>query len=140
MASAHASKTSRPSKTRPTPSRTATSTTDASDTIVVETPERPPQLPTPSESTTDVSSQGTDMPSIKNVPKGRGKRVSRSHAKDQSEDCLPESAEEGQAKDRAVSGGDTCEQRDLQSIQHNGKEHQFAQSPMGNERGLRHRQ
>lgn len=45
------------------------------------------------------------MLSVKEVPKGRGKRVSRSHTKGQSEDCLPESAEEGQVKDRAVSGG-----------------------------------
>ena len=98
------SKPSHSSKSRPTPSRTATSSTDLEDTIVVESPERPAQLPTPSESATDVSSQGTDILSLKDVPKGRAKRVSRSARKNRSEACLLESAEDEQNKDRAVSG------------------------------------
>lgn len=102
--SAQPSKPSRSSKSRPTPSRTATSSTDLDDTIVVESPDRAAQLPTPSESATDVSSQGTDMLSIKEVPKGRAKRVSRRLTKNQSEDCVLESTEEEQSKERTVSG------------------------------------
>ncbi len=70
----------------------------------METPERPPQLPTPSESATDVSSQDSDKLSIKVAPKGRAKRVSRRYTKGESEDCLLEFLEKGQVKDRTVSG------------------------------------
>ena len=70
----------------------------------MECPDRSAQLPTPSESATDVSSQGTDLLSLKEVPKGRAKRVSRRVTKYQSEDYLLESTEEDQSKARTVSG------------------------------------
>ena len=94
----------RTSRTRPKPSRQDTSSTNPEDTIVVNTPEEHAQLPTPSESATDVSSQGTDIISMREVPKGRGKRVSRRLTKNKSEDCLLESTEEEPPKDRTVSG------------------------------------
>jgi [histone H3]-lysine4 N-trimethyltransferase ASH1L len=103
-ASTQASKPSRSANPRPTPSRTATSSTDAEDTIVVALPDERTQLPTPSESVTDVSSQGTDVMSMKEVSKGRAKRVSRRLTNNQSGACLLESMEDEQVKDRTVSG------------------------------------
>jgi [histone H3]-lysine4 N-trimethyltransferase ASH1L len=96
---------SRNKQPRPTPSRTATtSTIDDADTIIVATPDDTKQLPTPSESAEDVSSQGTDIVSLQKVPKGRAKRVSRRVTKNQSQDALLDTTEERSGPTRAVSG------------------------------------
>ena len=94
------------SQKRPLPARADSSVpSEMGDTIVVAAPEDPPlQLPTPSESTTDVSSQGTDYMSMKEVPKGRGKRVNKRLTKSRSENCLLDSTEDDMEQNRTVSG------------------------------------
>ncbi|KAJ9661944.1 hypothetical protein H2198_001696 [Neophaeococcomyces mojaviensis] len=82
------------------------------DTIVVNTADesRPVQLPTPSESATDVSSQGSNTPVVKKIkspPKSRSKRVSNA-MKSASKDALVADPAQGANatadKQRNISG------------------------------------
>ncbi|KAL2398736.1 Histone-lysine N-methyltransferase ash1 [Exophiala dermatitidis] len=95
------------SKSRPKFTRTASSVSSDTDpdTIVVSTYPAT-QLPTPSESSLDVSIQDARAVSMKQVPKGRARRVSRRLAKDESQQGMIEDAvdEIESIKTRTVSG------------------------------------
>jgi len=74
------------------------------DTIVVDISDRHPQLPTPSDSATDASSQSSQVVRVKQVPKGRPKRVSRGLAMAHSHNALLDSVEDESGNNRTVSG------------------------------------
>lgn len=92
--------------TRPVLVRTPSSSSSQTDpdTIVVLTGPPRPQLPTPSESSIDVSMQDGQAGAMKEVLKGRGRRVSRRLAKNESQTGLVETVEDETAKGRTVSG------------------------------------
>lgn len=92
-------------RTRPPMLRADSSTSSDTDpdTIVVST-QPPRQLPTPSESSLDVSILDAQVVSMKEVSKGRARRVSRRLTKTQSQDLLIESTEDESLKTRTVSG------------------------------------
>jgi [histone H3]-lysine4 N-trimethyltransferase ASH1L len=73
------------------------------DTIVVAQPSRA-QLPTPSESSFDVSVNEAQVVSMKEVTKGRARRVSRRSTRAESQDKLVETAETETIQARTVSG------------------------------------
>ncbi|OCT50224.1 hypothetical protein CLCR_07075 [Cladophialophora carrionii] len=94
------------SESRPVLARTLSSASSATDpdTIVV-LPDPPrQQLPTPSESSVDVSAHDVRAMTMKEVPKGRARRVSRRLANDQSQAGLIEQVQDELAKGRSVSG------------------------------------
>ncbi|KIX07259.1 uncharacterized protein Z518_01912 [Rhinocladiella mackenziei CBS 650.93] len=97
--------TTQSSETWPTLSRTASSTSSDNDpdTIVVSTQPRR-QLPTPSESSFDVSALDGHVVSMKEVSKGRARRVSRRLTKNESPDGPVENGEDEHSKNRTVSG------------------------------------
>lgn len=95
-----ASTRSRPSVLR---ADSSTSSDTDPDTIVVST-QPPRQLPTPSESSLDVSVLDAQVVSMKEVTKGRARRVSRRLAETQSQDLLIETTEDESLKTRTVSG------------------------------------
>ena len=94
------------SETRPVLARTPSSTSSETDpdTIVVSSNQLRPQLPTPSESSLDVSLQDGQVLSMKEVPKGRARRVSQRVANNQSQAGLVANFEDEMAKERTVSG------------------------------------
>ena len=94
------------SETRPVLARTSSSTSSETDpdTIVVSCQPVRPQLPTPSESSFDVSVQDAQLVTMKQVQKGRARRVSRRTAKDESQDGLVEDVEDEAGKGRTISG------------------------------------
>ncbi|KAI1621192.1 histone-lysine N-methyltransferase ASH1L [Exophiala viscosa] len=85
--------------------RTASSTSSETDpdTIVVLAP-LPTQLPTPSESSCDVSILDAQVVRMNQVPKGRARRVSQRVTRRGSQDVLVTSAEDESLKTRTVSG------------------------------------
>ncbi|KAK4946355.1 hypothetical protein LTR10_014553 [Elasticomyces elasticus] len=85
--------------------RTASSTSSENDpdTIVVAAPP-PTQLPTPSESSCDVSILDAQVVRMNQVPKGRARRVSQRATGRGSLDVLVSSAEDESLKNRTVSG------------------------------------
>ena len=70
---------------------------------MVATPSKATHLPTPSESSNDASSQTNELMGMREVHKGRGKRVNRRLTKSQSETCLLDTAD-GEQNNRTVSG------------------------------------
>ncbi|KIW15011.1 hypothetical protein PV08_07798 [Exophiala spinifera] len=99
------SKPVEPFSTRPTMTRTLSSSSSDTDpdTIVVST-QPAVQLPTPSESSCDVSVLDAQLIKMQQVPKGRARRVSSRLAKSQSQDGLLEHVDIDSAKSRNVSG------------------------------------
>ncbi|KIW34757.1 uncharacterized protein PV07_01515 [Cladophialophora immunda] len=101
------SKTVESSDSRPVLARSTSSTfsEDDLDTIVViPRPARPQQLPTPSESSLDVSVQDAQVATMKQVPKGRARRVSSRLTKTQSHNAIVGDVEDEDLKGRTVSG------------------------------------
>lgn len=90
---------------RPALRRSASSSSSDSDrdTIVV-APAPCPQLPTPSESSFDVSVQDARVVTLKQVPKGRARRVSRRLTTSASHGGLVETMEHETISTRTVSG------------------------------------
>ncbi|KIV95705.1 hypothetical protein PV10_03327 [Exophiala mesophila] len=93
------------SNTRPPIERvdTTMSTEDDPDTIVVASPPLR-QLPTPSESSLDVSIMDAQVVSMKHVPKGRARRVTKNTLMCESTDLLVEDADDQFLANRTVSG------------------------------------
>lgn len=89
----------------PPMTRTASSTSSDTDpdTIVVAAPP-PTQLPTPSQSSCDVSILDAQVVRMNQVPKGRARRVSQRVTKHGSQDGLVTSPENENIKNRTVSG------------------------------------
>ncbi|KIY02144.1 uncharacterized protein Z520_02282 [Fonsecaea multimorphosa CBS 102226] len=88
-------------------SASSTSSDNDPDTIVITSrAARPPpqQLPTPSESSFDMSLQDAQVATMKQVPKGRARRVSARMTKTQSRNGLIEDMKEGDVKGRTISG------------------------------------
>ncbi|KAH0847333.1 hypothetical protein AYO21_03755 [Fonsecaea monophora] len=95
------------SNTRPPLSRSTSSTTSDNDPesmVLTSRPSRQQQLPTPSESSFDVSLQDAQVATMKQVPKGRVRRVSSRLAKTQSHTGLVGDTEDEDLKGRTVSG------------------------------------
>lgn len=92
-------------ESRPALTRTASSISSDTDpdTIVVASQSRV-QLPTPSESSFDVSIQDAQVVSMKQVPKGRARRVTQRLGRTQSQDGLAETVEGENLKSRTISG------------------------------------
>ncbi|EXJ92609.1 histone-lysine N-methyltransferase ASH1L [Capronia epimyces CBS 606.96] len=94
----------RPTLTRPaSPTLSDTLSDSDPDTIVVLSYPLT-QLPTPSESSLDVSIQDARAVSMKQVPKGRARRVSRRLTRNESQNGLIEDVGDESAKSRTVSG------------------------------------
>lgn len=90
---------------RPSLSRAESSSSSETDPDTIVVSNLPPrQLPTPSESSLDVSILDAQVVSMKEVSKGRVRRVSRRLTKSQSQDLLIETAENDALKTRTVSG------------------------------------
>ncbi|EXJ62182.1 histone-lysine N-methyltransferase ASH1L [Cladophialophora yegresii CBS 114405] len=95
------------SESRPVLVRTpssASSETDPDTIVVLPDPPRQQQLPTPSESSVDVSAHDAQAMTMNEVPKGRARRVSRRLANNQSQAGLIEQVQDELAKGRSVSG------------------------------------
>ncbi|OAP56129.1 hypothetical protein AYL99_09308 [Fonsecaea erecta] len=98
-----------PSESRPPLARAVSSTSSDNDPdAMVITPrvsrQSQRQLPTPSESSLDLSLQDVPLATMKQVPKGRARRVSPRLMKTRSHNGLLEDAEDEDAKGRTVSG------------------------------------
>ncbi|EXJ68415.1 histone-lysine N-methyltransferase ASH1L [Cladophialophora psammophila CBS 110553] len=93
-------------ESRPVLPRSASSTSSDCDTDAVVVTTRPvrQQLPTPSESSLDVSLQDARDVTMNEVPKGRARRVSSRLTKKQSQNGLVEDVENEDLKARTVSG------------------------------------
>ncbi|KAK5207434.1 hypothetical protein LTR41_007003 [Exophiala xenobiotica] len=99
------SKPAEPSITRPTMTRSASSTSSDTDpdTIVVSV-QPPTQLLTPSESSCDVSILDAEVVKMKQVPKGRARRVSSRLTKNGGQDGLVANIEDDDVRNRNISG------------------------------------
>lgn len=94
-----------PDRNRPSILRADSSTSSDTDPDTIVVSNLPPrQLPTPSESSLDVSILDAQVVSMKEVSKGRARRVSRRLTKSESHDLLIETADDETLKTRTVSG------------------------------------